>query len=241
MGYNILICEDNKYALKINASYIKKALSDMKINGCIHTYTNPEVFFSDASHLEFDIAFLDIRFTNSKYSGVDIAKKLNETNDNIVIAFITGETIDVTEAYEVRAFDYIKKPIICSDFQYTFARIIKQAASIKHYNRPNYIYLRTNYLKQKIRTSEIIYTEKIGHSIEINLKNGKKIIANHSTKELCAMLDNTFSRPNQTNIVNLNYINYIDKKNLVLKNSLKLKISRHFNKSFIEDYSKFNI
>ncbi len=69
----------------------------------------------------------------------------------------------------------------------------------------------TYYLKQKIRTSEFFHTEKIGHSIEINFKNSKMIIANLSTRKLYAMLENTFSRPNQTNVVNLNYVNYINK------------------------------
>lgn len=73
------------------------------------TYTNPKEALQDLQTLDVDIIFLDIEMGDAH--GIDIARALNESNSNATIVFVTAHAEYAVDAFEVRAFDYLLKPV----------------------------------------------------------------------------------------------------------------------------------
>lgn len=239
MKYNIIICESDRKKLESNINYVEAASKNLGINISIHTFQSPEEFLNSSSEVKYDIAILADAFSNSKYSGVCFAHYLGKHHPDTVIAFMTEELIPVIEAYRVKAFDYILKPIEMKYFIKIWQRMIRQVNYTKRYNNSTYITLTVDYIKQQIKLSQIIYTEKSNQRLQIILTNNKTIEVNYTTKKLLGLVDSSFAMPNQSNIVNLNHIDRIEGIYLHMKNNAVIKISRNYRQEFMKHYEKF--
>lgn len=104
------ICDDNAQArltLRYDLEYLlqKRGIS-----------YQPLAFFSGERMLqwlkqhpgEMDVVFLDIEMPGM--NGMETARKLRESDENIQIVFVTGYSEYVYEGYEVRALGYLLKP-----------------------------------------------------------------------------------------------------------------------------------
>lgn len=58
---------------------------------------------------ELDLLFLDI--TMPGLDGIETGKKFRETNDNLIIIYITAHEHYALEAFNIRAFHYLIKPV----------------------------------------------------------------------------------------------------------------------------------
>lgn len=90
----------------------------------------------------------------------------------------------------------------------------------------------------KIR--DILYFEKDNKFIKIVLKNNKPVHIKMSIKQLVSILEEKkfyeifFFRPHCSFIVNINYVQLLNSKQLVLINKDKIPISHAYQKSFIK-------
>ena len=104
----IIICDDNEVFLEKLRSQIHTLLKKDNINSVVYAYSSAEdIPVSQMS--EADILFLDIDFSNKKYTGIDIAKKVRSVNNSAVIVFVTNYIEYAPEGYEVQAFRYLLK------------------------------------------------------------------------------------------------------------------------------------
>lgn len=88
----------------------------MQIDSCIKEYNDKfEVYeYADGTDLlsakeKFDLIFLDIEMPGK--DGMLVAKEIRERKDNVNIVFLTSHDERVYDAFEVRAFRFLKKPI----------------------------------------------------------------------------------------------------------------------------------
>ena len=107
---NIAICEDNK----TQSDLIKQMVRNWSIKGKnvikITCYQSAEAFlFCLPEDGPFDILLLDIQM--KEMTGIDLAKQLRETKDEVIIIFITAMKEYVFEGYNVDALQYLLKPI----------------------------------------------------------------------------------------------------------------------------------
>lgn len=84
--------------------------------------------FSDGSELvdnykpDYDILLLDIEMPH--LDGMKAAEKIRETDQDVVIVFITNMAQYAIKGYEVNALDFIIKPVNYSTFSMRFTRAI---------------------------------------------------------------------------------------------------------------------
>ena len=60
-------------------------------------------------HSQYDIILLDIEM--SELSGMDTAREIRKTNQDVVLVFITNMAQYAINGYEVGALDYVLKPL----------------------------------------------------------------------------------------------------------------------------------
>ena len=101
---------DDEYKEIIN---VKKIIDECsKINDISITtqdFTSGDNFLHNFSPNKFDLIFLDIDMPGR--NGVEIAKKIREKDNNVLLIFITNMTGYAISGYEVEAIDFLIKPV----------------------------------------------------------------------------------------------------------------------------------
>ncbi|MBE7060181.1 MAG: response regulator [Ruminococcaceae bacterium] len=102
----VLLVDDEDLQLIRLTKAVKKVLPE---DAALHCYNNPLQALQENTGKKFDIAFIDIEMP--VISGMQLAKKLKETNPNINIIFVTAYEQYAKDAYTLHASGYITKPV----------------------------------------------------------------------------------------------------------------------------------
>lgn len=166
-------------------------------------YTDGEEIAGDY-HPGADVILFDIemRFMN----GMDAARRIRMTDENVVIMFVTNAPQYAMNGYEVGALDYILKPLDYDAFVAHFQRALRTIER----RRGSVIALPMGGGMQRVRTESIRYAEVRDHTLILHTTDGD--LATRATmRDLEAMLDpSVFFRCNKMFIVNLDYVDGID-------------------------------
>ena len=101
----ILCLDDEELALQMLEMCVKKAKPEADVSA----FDDQEELLEDAQKNGCDVAFLDIHMRGM--NGVELAKKLKETNPKMNIIFVTGFSEYAGDAMKLHASGYIMKPV----------------------------------------------------------------------------------------------------------------------------------
>lgn len=118
--FNVIIVEDEKPILDL----MKYVIGQNPHYTILGTFTHPLEALASLSHLNPDVAFLDVEMP--KMNGLELAQKINEMSDYTKIIFTTAHKDYALEAFHVQAFDYILKPVTKTAIERITNRLIKQ-------------------------------------------------------------------------------------------------------------------
>lgn len=180
-----------------------------------------------ASKEDFDIYFLDIRM--DKLTGIDVAKKIRLINEKTVIIFITALKDYVFDAFDVRAFHYILKPVNEKKL-----REILYLVLLEFEKKDKFIIAKTIKQSTKIFLKDIIYIESQQRKLKVHTTYDV-IEYYHKLSDIEQELYGfTFFRCHKSYIVNFKYVHSYDNTFITLKNSEKVYLSKYK----ISDFSK---
>ncbi|MGN0154604.1 MAG: LytR/AlgR family response regulator transcription factor [Lachnospiraceae bacterium] len=169
-----------------------------------------EIFFDgkdlikhiDEQRPEYDLIFLDIEM--NQMDGMETARRIREKNQFVLIIFMTSHTNYAIEAYTVRPFQFIVKPvnekIVSSYFQQAYEVI---TAGDFYYD---YKYHKDYF---RVLVNDIMYFESEKRMINIHLIDGSKKQYYDKMNLIEEKLKNTksdFWRIHQSILVNSRYI-----------------------------------
>lgn len=118
MQLKVAICEDDKMISEDTQRRILEIRSDYVID----TYsTGEELLLTDKG---YDIVFLDIEMPGK--DGMSVAKELREKKYCGHIIFLTSHTEFMPEAFKVKAFRFLEKPIKMEELDETLAESEKE-------------------------------------------------------------------------------------------------------------------
>ena len=159
----IAICDDEQPI----RDYLKK-LTEKCTDAQVHVFANGEELLSDPT--VYDIILLDISLNrkpdSGKRNGMEVAKKIRETSD-VIIIFVTALKEYVFEGYDVGAFHYLLKPVDEQKFMEVMDKAISQIRKEKN-AQPLIIRMDGNYIK--IPVNNIIYAENEARKIVLHTK-----------------------------------------------------------------------
>ncbi|MGL4972876.1 MAG: LytR/AlgR family response regulator transcription factor, partial [Culicoidibacterales bacterium] len=123
--------------------------------------------------IDFDLYIIDIQLAED--SGIEVAQKIREKNQQVPIVFVTSYREYMEEVFQVQTFDYILKPL-------EKERIFLMLDRIKSYLEisDNVFFFTYNKIMYRILHSQIIYFEKNKRQVKIYTKN-QMFISNMST------------------------------------------------------------
>lgn len=180
----------------------------------------------------YDLICLDIDMQGQ--NGIDTAKKLREMDEKVLIIFITNMAQMAIRGYEVQALDFIVKPVN----YYNFVMKIKVAVNLMNRRVSKNIVLNTLNGFHKISSDQLYYVEVNGHYLYYHTTEGT-FKQKASLKELeDALTGLSFKRCNNCYLVNLKYVDCVDKDDVRVGDDW-LRISRPRKKKFLQDLANY--
>ncbi len=181
---------------------------------------------------DFDIILMDIEMP--EINGIEVVREIRKIDKLVSVLFVTNMAQFVFQGYEVNAVDYIVKPIDKYAFALKMKRVIARCEGL---NKEAIVINSEGSLK-RLETRLIKYFEVQGHYVVIHML--KEDIKVYSTlKSIEKQLNpGLFSHCNRYCLVNLRYVESIEKDTVIIGNDL-LPISRPQKKQFIKSFVNF--
>jgi len=225
---NIAICDDEQ----IICNDILTRLHKINPTFLVDIFNSGEKLL--LTDLKYDIIFLDIEM--SGMNGMDVAEKIMQRNKKIYIIFLTSHSEFMQNAFKVRAFRFLTKPICEADFIESVSQAEKELLKFKK------LFVTSNYETNIINKEQIVYIEAFGDGSFVYTTN-KVYESNKSLKYWENELDNEhFFRVHKSFLIALRYIENTHENLLTLQYyNEAIPISRRnmkeFKKCFL-DYIK---
>ena len=219
MDYNIAIVDDSRQDIEYVAALVRKWAMAAGHTTVLSLFHSAEAFlFAREDGQRIDMLLLDIEM--GAMNGVELAKKLRQTDALVQLVFITGFPDFIAEGYEVDALHYLMKPVVPEKLA---AVLDKAAANLaKTEKRLCVTYdRRTDF----IPLSQIYYIEAQKQYVLIHAAGGDYRMK-ASLAETKEALNEYFFQCQRSFLVNLRYVVQIKSDGVRLKNGAEVPISR---------------
>lgn len=208
------VCDDDIKQIEILTSYLKKLEVD---NLSVCTSNNCLTFLEKMDDFNPHIVFLDIEM--KEMNGIELGKKMRKKFEDIIIVYVTGYKDYALNAFEIKAFNYILKPLTLDSFKRNMNDILDRYKEIKFLQERNKVHTIIRKDKViKLNYDDIYYFEKSLRKIKVYTKNDN--IEYYGTfKDLIEELDmeKGFIQTHQGYIVNRSKILEMSKSDIYLR------------------------
>ncbi|WP_442846141.1 LytR/AlgR family response regulator transcription factor [Leeuwenhoekiella sp. H156] len=240
-----LLVEDKEYIRKALLHLLQSVATDVEVIGECESVKDAVVV---ANTCKPELIFLDINLSDG--NGFDFLEQTAHLDFKVI--FITAYEEYALKALKAGAVDYLLKPVDPQELQEALAKVktissgeqkqqIKTARQV-WYKDESTLLLSLSDSFQVIELNELLYCESDKGYTSFHLANGKKYIASKPLKEFEEKLEQIhFTRPHQSFMVNLKYIDKYDKSGIIfLKSGKKIPVSSRKKEAFLATFLKYN-
>ncbi|WP_040253852.1 LytR/AlgR family response regulator transcription factor [Psychroserpens mesophilus] len=229
-----LIVDDEAIAREIIATHLSKIKNTHVVASC----SNAMEAFNHISNQTIDLVFLDINMPH--ISGISFAKSINS---NIKVIFTTAYRDYAVEGFELKAVDYLLKPISLERLQkaiHTYFEIYGEKEPLVNAinESSDFFFVRSERKMIKIDFNDIIYIESYSDYLKIHL-NHMTIITRETISSIEAKLPKSlFLRIHRSYIIAISAITSFTNEHITIHNNA-LPISRTYKKTVLSFLEKF--
>lgn len=234
---HIAICDDSKQERQILAALFKRYQELHATPLQIHIFQNG---FSLLDAIDqgkrFDITILDILMPGE--NGIEIARNIRASGTDTEIIFLTSSPEYAVDSYEVKAQNYLLKLVTEEKF---FASIDSILAELDEKDTASFIIYTTEKQYSRIRVSSLVYGEVTHRTITLHLADQTMISAIMTFTEFLDILKAypDFIYPHRSYAVNMHYIQYVTKSDIILTDGQKIPLSRNNYTKISEQFLNF--
>lgn len=228
----IAIVEDDKNSSELLSEYLQRY--SKAHGGKFETYK----FYNVKDYLEqcranYDIVFMDIELPDG--NGMEAIRRIREAGVESLVIFVTNLAKYAVQGYEVKAFDFLVKPVGYYNFE------LKLSGALEYLDKNNDkdFLVKTKDGNVRLRGSDITYVEVMKHYLTYHTKSGDYVVLGSigATAELlkdCC----SFVFCNRCYLVNLKYVTQIRKSTVVVAGQ-ELQISRQKRANFLKELNDY--
>ena len=178
-----------------------------------------------------DLIILDIYM--KELTGIDVARKIREKDENVRLVFGTTSNDFAAESYEVHACDYLRKPFTRESIGKMLDRL-----NLEEMDRARSISLPDG---QMILLRDIIYIDVDSHRLTIHSKKTEDYVTRLPFGEMEKLLEGYpyFYSPSRGVVVNFYEVSDQKEDVFVMSDGTWLPISRRKAKETLNAYSEF--
>lgn len=240
-----LIIEDKAYIRKGLLNLLGLIDTDVQIVGECESVKNAVIV---ANACQPELVFLDINLIDG--NAFEFLEQTEHLNFKVI--FITAYEEYALKALKMGAVDYLLKPVDIEDLKIALNKI-KQLSVAEQKEQINVtkqvwnnendkLILSLHDSFQVIDLNELMFCETDKGYTTFYCNNGKKYVVSKTLKEFEERLSKAnFSRPHQSFMVNLKFIDKYDKSGVIhLKNGKKIPVSSRKKEPFLASFLKWN-
>ena len=237
MELNIAIVDDTLSDVVRLESFIQNYFSNSehKLNKII-SYSSGEEILKAFEPKMFQIVFMDIIMNN--LNGVETSRQLRAEDTELLIIFMTTSREYAFDAFHIHPFDYVLKPYSKKDVD----RVLDEAILSLTADDP-IVTIKVSHSEYTIPIRLISSVVSQGHTVEINLIDGKCILSNMKFNEIEQIFleHKNFLLCNRGVIVNMFQISSQEKGVFIMKNGTHYPIRVNGQSKIKAEFSKFLI
>lgn len=201
----------------------------------IKCYTEGEFLIYDMEELPFDLILMDIDMP--RMNGFTLAENIRRLGVDTDIIFITNHDDMVYDAFEYRAYHFLRKSKLEEKFETVLSKWIAE------YEETHQECIFEGREKRKVvKIHDIIYAEVKGHEIVLHMRNqepftlkARSVTMNQLEEEL---YQNGFLRVHKSYLVNYQEIHEVTDNDVILKNGENIPVSRDRHKRILHEMHK---
>lgn len=230
----IAILEDEKAAAKKLTTFFDRYTAEHPDVEFDITHFNDGLSLLDNYRDHYDVFLLDIQMPG--INGMETAHRIREIDSEVMIIFVTNMVEYAVEGYDVRAFDFILKPVTYAAFLPKLERILRAIAIHKD---AVMVKLKMKEGMQWVSSNDILYLEVSNHDVFLRLSNGTILRQPGPLSKFEKSLETvSFARNNACYLVNLKHIRGIH-GDFVDIGEERLPISKSKRKEFLSQLAQY--
>jgi two-component system, LytTR family, response regulator len=210
---NCLVIDDEPLSLNLLEEYIQK-IPYLKLTG---SFGDPMQALPFIERRDIDLLFLDIKLPG--ITGIEFYRSLSFKPE---VVFTTAYSEFAIKAYELKAIDYLVKPILFENFLAACNRIkdyLEYKRNPKNHKK-DYFFINVAHKLYKIFYNDILYMEGFKDYTKVYLTTSNApLLILHNLKYFEDGLDkNEFVRIHRSYIVSIRKINTVSRKSVTIGN-----------------------
>ena len=229
----IAICDDSAEAVeRIERQFDNISATQLKYDYDIFYDPQSLLTYQKENSITYNLYILDIEMKTM--NGIDLANQIRQYNQKALIIFLTSHSRYVFDVFDVITFDFVVKPITLEKL----VSILKKACNYLDMTKKifSFSYKKSHF---SIYCDEIIYFEKSRRGLFI-ITNSEKYYCNMTVSEVWEQLDNNFfAHIHSSYIINLAFITEISSDEVILKNSIHLRVAKSCRHSVREKHLQY--
>ena len=231
----IAVCDDDRAEFQNISSMLedlagqgKLALSPL----LLRSYQSGTELLADAeAGVHFDLLILDILMPGM--DGIELARRLRARNEKADIIFLTSSKEYAVDSYEVRATDYLVKPVAQARLVAALERVLHNRA-----RKEDMLVLSTPFELMSVPCAQIEYVEIRGKTLHFMLMGGREVRVNAPLKEYepALLSKGCFVKVHRSFIVNMANIKVLNLDGVCTVEGRQVPVSRNLRKEVRETY-----
>ena len=230
----VAIVEDEPSVVEGLKEYFQRMEEEYKeLSFSVDSYKNAIIFLQNYKS-QYELVLMDIEMPHM--DGMTAAAKLRKLDQTVVLIFVTNMAQFAIKGYEVRAYDFIVKPVK----YYGFAMKIRSAAKEISKKETSVIRINTQEGMIRLPMDSLTYVESFEHSLIYHYEGGSYVSRG---RESLTTVGNKlepygFLRCKSSFLVNIRHIKRIY-GNTVEIGDVKIPIGRTKKKEFLTSMAKY--
>ena len=227
----IAVCDDSPEFLQQAVNMVERWSEESGVPAEIYRFDNGDALLAKNAVAHMNIIFLDIIMPLQ--SGIDTAKELRQSDKAVKIIFLTSSPEFALDSYEVKAQDYLLKPV-------TYEKVKETLTECSHTfeEEPKNIVLKTAFGYQKLYFHDMEYAEAQNKRVVFYLRTGKTVEAVESLHSLEDRIteNDGFFKCHRSYLVYLPNVDHFNLNKIITKSGRSIPIARGYGKAFQEAY-----
>ncbi|WP_070042377.1 LytR/AlgR family response regulator transcription factor [Robinsoniella peoriensis] len=219
---HIAVVDDEYIFREAISGIIIEKMKCLEIPCELHKLSDAQDLINLVESTPISLIFLDIDMPG--FNGLDAGEYLFERKNNREIVYVSGYENYVFDALKYYPFDFVRK----THMQHEIPRAIENFIGV-HRTDSIFINITSGYKTLRVLVKDILYISKMGRKTCITKSNEEPIYTWESMATIeKSCFDLGFSRISKDRIVNLKYVEGIEKGKITLNNGKTLPLSNEW-------------